>query len=83
MLSFRNTLLYRDIIVLFRFLLSDHHTAGIIVQHRLKRQEIQYQLRQSLVAETIIQPELYGNLCLKWNSAVLASISCIKACKAK
>jgi len=35
----RNTCLYRDTLVLFVFLMSHHHTARIIVQHRLDRQE--------------------------------------------
>ena len=51
------------------FLLSDHHTARGL--RGRKRHKIQYQLRQSLVAETAIQPEeqeLNGTLCLKWSS---------------
>jgi len=48
--SFRNTRLYRDILVLFRFMLSDHHTPRIIVQHMVERQEMP---RDPMPAETV------------------------------
>ena len=54
------------------FLLSDHHTARIIIQYRLERQETPENLvpAQSLVAGLVIEPKLYGTLCLKWSSVL-------------
>ena len=88
--SFRNTRLYRDILVLFRFFAvrSPYIVQQLSLRGR-RRHKIQCQLRQCLVAGLAIQPELYGTLCLKWTSVLelcgcsseLASVSCIKACK--
>ena len=61
---------YRDTLVLFRFLLCDHHTlhtARIIVQHRLERQETS---QDPVPAGLAIQLKLYVTLCLKWSSVL-------------
>ena len=73
--SFRNTSLHRDILVLFCFLAvrslhSENNRSTMLCLSGRRHHEIQFQLRQSLVAGLAIQPELYGTLCLKWSSVL-------------